>query len=898
MNRIFHCARPVSRALSWLLILALAANLQMPLARAEVFTVTTTNSSGPGSLLSVVTQANESPGTHTIEFAVSGTLKPSQPLPVITKNLSISVRSTNTVLIDGQQSMPIFRFAAGTTNILHRLQLVHGRSEEGGGAIRNEGVLFLTRCTLAHNVSGGPGGAILNTGELTLVDSKLVANRGSSGGGLFSQGEAELTGCILQENRAGRGAGIFNEGNLTVRESTLWNNTSEEGKGGGIYNSGALTLKASTLYENTAIGSPGANGTHGFYFLKSNGERKTVGAGGGGGGGGAGFGGGVYMASGTAELINCTLSDNRALGGAGGRGGNGEESVGSVFIGGNGGDGGGNQGGQGGSGFYPGSFQQAGDDGGFGSGGGGGGGAGVVLSDGQAVGSPGGSGGYGGGDGGKGGSLASGHLIGVASLGLGGEGGTGGSGLGGAFFCEAGTVTLLNCTLTGNKATSGKGGTGGLAQRDPTRVASSGQTGQGLGGGLLNHSGTVELTNTIVAGNTSDSGHPDLSGSFVSSGFNLVGDREGAGGLSINDFQDLEALLGPLQDNGGPTWTCALLPGSPAIGAGTSQGAPEKDQRGADRPPGEVDIGAFQVVTRIAPTLTWNEPDDILVGTPLGEDQLNASTAVPGTLAYDPPLDAVLPVGDQILTVVFTPEDRINFTPAETSVTITVLKKTQTIAFPPLPDRHQDDPPFFLDASASSGLPVEFQLLAGPALLSDHLLTLNGTTGQVRVRAVQPGNEEYEPAPVVEQSFQVVGDLNIQITQSPISRTVTVGDRVVLSVEAEGPGLRYQWQFQQTDIPGETGSTLTLSKVSQGQAGEYRVRVSNESGSMTTASSVLSVRPKVIIGSVAGEISISWGFGVLQSSIDLKEWNDISEAQSPFSFSPEEPRRFYRIRSD
>jgi len=42
-------------------------------------------------------------------------------------------------------------------------------------------------------------------------------------------------------------------------------------------------------------------------------------------------------------------------------------------------------------------------------------------------------------------------------------------------------------------------------------------------------------------------------------------------------------LLGPLQDNGGPTWTHALLPGSPAIDQGSSTGLPF-DQRGVNRP--------------------------------------------------------------------------------------------------------------------------------------------------------------------------------------------------------------------------------------------------------------------------------------------------------------------------
>src|SRR5262249_36838555 len=62
--------------------------------------------------------------------------------------------------------------------------------------------------------------------------------------------------------------------------------------------------------------------------------------------------------------------------------------------------------------------------------------------------------------------------------------------------------------------------------------------------------------------------------------------------------------LAPLGDYGGPTQTMALLPGSPAIGAGTSTGAPATDQRGIARGP-IVDIGACQVSLVVESSLGW-----------------------------------------------------------------------------------------------------------------------------------------------------------------------------------------------------------------------------------------------------------------------------------------------------
>jgi hypothetical protein len=60
--------------------------------------------------------------------------------------------------------------------------------------------------------------------------------------------------------------------------------------------------------------------------------------------------------------------------------------------------------------------------------------------------------------------------------------------------------------------------------------------------------------------------------------------------------------LGPLADNGGPTLTMALLPGSPAIDAGNTSLAPATDQRGFSRPAGRAaDIGAFEYGSVMSP---------------------------------------------------------------------------------------------------------------------------------------------------------------------------------------------------------------------------------------------------------------------------------------------------------
>ena len=78
----------------------------------------------------------------------------------------------------------------------------------------------------------------------------------------------------------------------------------------------------------------------------------------------------------------------------------------------------------------------------------------------------------------------------------------------------------------------------------------------------------------------------------------------------------------------------------------------------------------------------------------------------------------------------------------------------QTIAFAPLANKRLVDPPFALSALSSSGLPVAFSIVSGPATIEDDVVTLTGT-GTVTIRASQGGDDTYGPAPNVNRSFRV-----------------------------------------------------------------------------------------------------------------------------------------------
>ena len=200
---------------------------------------------------------------------------------------------------------------------------------------------------------------------------------------------------------------------------------------------------------------------------------------------------------------------------------------------------------------------------------------------------------------------------------------TGGAGdeSGGGIYNAGGSATISNSTIAANIAqgTNGFGG-GVFNQSGSVTLVSSTialNSAAGAGGGVASTNGVFSVTDSIIATNAATSATtnaPDAIGDYVSGGFNLIGDGDESASFAegVNDDQVgsagflLDPLLGPLQDNGGPTFTLALLPGSPAINTGTCD-EPSTDQRGDPRPIGPAcDIGPFelQACTDLGSTIT------------------------------------------------------------------------------------------------------------------------------------------------------------------------------------------------------------------------------------------------------------------------------------------------------
>lgn len=182
----------------------------------------------------------------------------------------------------------------------------------------------------------------------------------------------------------------------------------------------------------------------------------------------------------------------------------------------------------------------------------------------------------------------------------------------------SGALTVTNSTLSGNIARSYDGGAildfqGTLTVTNSTISHNTARWAGGISNSRFGRA--AWLSNTLLAGNDDHSGPDDCSGGGLYSGLgghNLIGVGDGCGLVNGKNGDQvgsgahpLNPLLGPLQNNGGPTQTMALLKGSPAIDRGDdptcmtsgATGVNNQDQRGDKRITSTdktCDIGAYE----------------------------------------------------------------------------------------------------------------------------------------------------------------------------------------------------------------------------------------------------------------------------------------------------------------
>lgn len=512
----------------------------------------------------------------------------------------------------------------------------------GGGLAAEGGSLTLNHVNVSGNVAqGGPGGSA-EGGGLSVDDGAVVA---VENGTTISQNQA-LGGVGVQGVQGAEGAnGSSDHPSGATGSNGQVGGSGGQAQGGGIYvGSGAVTVTGAIFDGDAAVGGNGGNGGiggfggNGIFHGASGCAGGHGGAGGDGGSGGVGQGGGLYQVSGSIEILNSTFSANQAisgaggLGGGGGQGGNGVASwfgdhplccAGNEGIGGNGGDGGHGSVGIGGAVFTDATT--------FGF-------VNSTIADCSARGGVAGIGGLPGADGGG--------MI-IAGVGTIGQGGSPGVGDGGGIDANAGTVKLTDATVAFNDAFAGWGG-----------VSSPLSWGSASGAGIdVTAKANVRLINSLVANNIDDTLQKGALGVFsafdttnpddvtgplaASSSYNLFG-VGGSGGLANgaagNQVGVASTDLGSLAINGGPTQTVALLPGSPAIGGGSTKVAVDPvsgkplttDQRGAGflrSVLGVTDIGAYEYTQTLATSLALPS----VTGTYGGSVTLSATLTENGT---------------------------------------------------------------------------------------------------------------------------------------------------------------------------------------------------------------------------------------------------------------------------
>ena len=382
-------------------------------------------------------------------------------------------------------------------------------------------------------------------------------------------GSFTLQDCLLTGNTAAGSAGL--NCCFASPEEFVWL-SGLDGLGGAVYNSGNLTVLRCSFLRNAASGGAGRS-----YSLTSSSQPLLPG-----GAGGSGTGGAICNI-GNLSLASTAFVSNTVTGGNGGAGAQGYRDA---------------------------LYSNRGPGGPAGAGG---------NAQGSAV-----SGAVravnttfawnisGAGSGGVGGRGVDAYYNNTSGT----DGGAGGNG-GSVSGAISGAANLTNCSLAFNSATFGFGGAGGAggagrgigANGVPGPNGSNGATGGGgLNGGVC--------VNTLLATNLPGGNN---SGALTDLGHNLSSDGSCAftNGGSLNNT---DPRLGPLANNGGPTLTMALLPGSPAIDAGDNVSAPSSDQRGISRPVGAfADIGAYEFTAVLQISHAQASEINVLVYGPCGQ---------------------------------------------------------------------------------------------------------------------------------------------------------------------------------------------------------------------------------------------------------------------------------------
>ncbi len=576
-----------------------------------------------------------------------------------------------------------------------------------------------TALTVARSAAAGTADfsifTVTSGFEVTISGLTITGGQAVNGGGIINEGTLTVLNSTLSGNSAGgigdngQGGGIMNAGMMTITSSTIIDNLTYVGNGGGIGNSGTLTIADSTVSDNTIDSAEGGGISNSGTVAITD---STVSGNSAGGSKGAGI-----FNSNSMTITDSTVSDNLAsFDNSGGIVNSGTLTITDSTVSGN-------------SAQY--SF------GGINN-------SGVLTISGSTLdGNV--AGGAGGGISNAGTLSMTDSTVSDNSAQSGYFGRTFIPGVGGGIW-NSGTATIADCTLSGNTAVDDGGGVY-------------------LGGSSTAAIASLTVIGSLFAnptgGNLVDAGYSE----FVSQGHNLFSDIP-AVALNPTDLVDTNPLLGPLADNGGPTLTCALLPGSPALDAGVAVPGVTTDQRGVPRTQGSApDIGAFEsrgftldvISGNYQSTLagaTFAVPLVVTVASPYGEPVIGGQvtfvspptgadfTGNPATIGPNGQASVAATAAGGVGTYTVTARTSAGAGAGGASFSLRNIVQNPSIALTPPTGSDQAGQPCLVTATLRNGngtplagLSVTFLLVAGPNIGTTGVITpaggLTDVNGQV-----------------------------------------------------------------------------------------------------------------------------------------------------------------------
>ncbi len=392
----------------------------------------------------------------------------------------------------------------GTTELSDCSMEGYEANDSGGPAVSNDGQLGINQCSFDGNVGHHGAGAIESEGGSVQIARSIFTDNEAinSTGDQIDNDAGTMNVSGTTVTGNTQGGGLSNDGTMTVAASTVSSNVAV--KGGGISNAGTLSVTSSDILRNTGLDGGGGIDSAGMVTITGSTISNNFVH-----GNGKAHGGGISNDAGTMNIADTTVSGNNSNNGTGG-------------------------------GIYNDGTMSLTDS--------------TVSSNTNE---------------GGGGGIGNANTLNVSDSTISQNtlqdtGGAGGAGiLNEPVNGSAASLVLTASTLAQNHSAGHGGGVennGGTAMITASTLAQN--VSKKAGGGIENAGGgTATLAATVVAG----SSPADCSGVMTDAGYNL--DDDASCGFSAADHSDsgVQPVLGPLQDNGGPTNTEEPALGSPLL---------------------------------------------------------------------------------------------------------------------------------------------------------------------------------------------------------------------------------------------------------------------------------------------------------------------------------------------